>query len=238
MRERSSRRRILAAMGVVAVGAAIGGVGACGRAMGPALTGAYDAPVAASGAESGPAGGASAAADRLIARNLSMRVTTDAPGMALAETRKIVAELGGFVLGAAEEDAKHATATVRIPDDKRDDARARFAALGKVDEETLHGTDVTDAVRDLRIRLDNARRTRESYVALLARATSVEDTLKVEKELERVTVEIETLAGQLEEMEASVRYATFELIFARPVRPGPVGWVFYGGYVALKWLFV
>ncbi len=61
---------------------------------------------------------------------------------------------------------------------------------------------------------------------------------KVEKELERVTAEYESLKARLESLEGQVALATVHLEFRRPVRPGPVGWVFYGLGKGLKWLFV
>jgi hypothetical protein len=35
-----------------------------------------------------------------------------------------------------------------------------------------------------------------------------------------------------------VALATVRVDFERPVRPGPVGWVFYGLARGVKWLFV
>jgi predicted nuclease with TOPRIM domain len=97
---------------------------------------------------------------------------------------------------------------------------------------------VTEAHQDLKVRLANLERVRERYLELLQRAVTVEDTLRVEKELERVTAEYESLKARLESLDNQVTLATVSLEFRRPVRPGPVGWVFYGLGKAVKWLFV
>jgi hypothetical protein len=212
----------------------------------PRLTGPTSGPGStaggtAAGAVAGGAGGATAAAGdagRLIARTLSLDVESKHPIDGVAEARKIAAELDGFVLATTEEGSGAATVALRVPAGRAEAAAARLRGLGKVVHELAHGEDVTEGVRDLHIRLDNARRTREAYVGVLARAGTVEETLAVEKEMERATVEIETLEGRLTELESGVKLAAFDVRLHRPVRPGPLGWVFYGGYRVIKWLFV
>jgi len=224
---------VLAALGLGGLAAAAGACGALAKAPSAPADALGGAPAAGPGGASG-----TSVADRLIARTFDLEVETKHPADAVAETRKIAAALDGFVLSTVEDGNGESRATMRVPAARADAAMEQLHALGKVVEEHVRGEDVTDTVRDLGIRLENARRTREAYVALLARATSVEQTLAVEKELERVTVEIETLQAQLTELETGVKLATFELAFHRPVRPGPVGWIFYGGYRVIKWLFV
>jgi hypothetical protein len=66
----------------------------------------------------------------------------------------------------------------------------------------------------------------------------VSEAVLVEKELERVTAEYETIKARLQSLEGQVTLATVRVDFARPVRPGPVGWVFYGLAKGIKWLFI
>jgi hypothetical protein len=44
----------------------------------------------------------------------------------------------------------------------------------------------------------------------------------------RVTAEYESLKARLEALRGSVAQATVRLDFGRPVRSGPLGWVFFG----------
>lgn len=69
-------------------------------------------------------------------------------------------------------------------------------------------------------------------------ARKVQDVLEVEKELSRVTLELERLKGQMRTMKRETTYASFRLSVEEEVTPGPLGWVFYGSYKAVKWLFV
>jgi hypothetical protein len=110
--------------------------------------------------------------------------------------------------------------------------------LGQIELETKTGTDITDEYRDNVIRLDSLRTVRNRYSALLERANSVNDILSIEKELERINTQIELLEGRIKRAELSVEYSSITVGFREKVRPGIVGWIFYGLYRGIVWLFV
>jgi len=111
-------------------------------------------------------------------------------------------------------------------------------ALGIIEGESRTGTDITDQYRDNTIRLDNLRNVRNRYLALLEQANSVSDILGIERELERVNTEIEILEGRIRHAKLSVEYSNVTVTFSEQARLGPFGWVFYGLYRGIKWLFV
>ena len=98
--------------------------------------------------------------------------------------------------------------------------------------------DVTDDFYDLQVRLENARLEQSKLKELYAKAVSVDEMLKVEKELARVTTDLEVLEGRMRLMENQTSYATISVHVSKRVRPGPVGWVFFGLYKGVKWLLV
>jgi hypothetical protein len=66
----------------------------------------------------------------------------------------------------------------------------------------------------------------------------VNDILSIEKELERINTEIEILEGRIKYAELSVTYSSITVRFKEKAKPGPLGWIFYGFYRGIKWLFV
>jgi hypothetical protein len=130
-----------------------------------------------------------------------------------------VKEWGGY-LSQQENDQ----VTVRVPAARFDEAFAWLHALGRVRSESKQATDVTDQYLDLGIRLDNAKKSRERLLALLAKAEKVEDMLKIEEQLHRLTEEIERFEGQLKRLQDQVALATITARFvapaAAPDRPG------------------
>ncbi|AGC46179.1 hypothetical protein MYSTI_04890 [Myxococcus stipitatus DSM 14675] len=171
--------------------------------------------------------------NRSIIHRASVNLERDEPEQGPAQAVALAKAHGGYA-----QQVMTRGAVVRIPADRLESFLAAVPALGTVENKSISADDVTEAHRDLKVRLDNVTRIRERYLELLQRATSVEDTLKVEKELERITMEYETLKARLQGMEADIAVSTVYLDFRRPVRPGPVGWVFYGLGKAVKWLIV
>ena len=139
----------------------------------------------------------------------------------------------GFIVRETED-----SVTTRIPSENMDNFINYAKTLGSIEYESKTGTDITDQYRDNTIRLDNLKNVRNRYVALLEQANNVSEILSIEKELERLGTEIEILEGKIKHAELSVVYSSISVRFNEKTKPGPVGWVFYGLYRGIKWLFV
>jgi hypothetical protein len=130
-----------------------------------------------------------------------------------------VKEWGGY-LSQQEDDQL----TVRVPAARFDEAFAWLHSLGRVRSESKQASDVTDQYLDLGIRLENAKKSRERLLALLAKAEKVEDILKIEEQMRRLTEEIERFEGQMKRLQDQVALATITARFvtpaAAPDRPG------------------
>jgi hypothetical protein len=82
------------------------------------------------------------------------------------------------------------------------------------------------------------RRERDRYLALLERAANVAEATAVEREVERVTTQLELMEAQLLAMSTRIEDAEVRIDFSRELKPGPIGYLFYGLYSGIKWLFV
>jgi hypothetical protein len=178
-------------------------------------------------------GEAPAGKDRSIISTVQVRLERAEPEKGPAEAVTLAKAHGGYAQLVTD-----ASATVRIPAGRLDTFLEKVPALGTVAERRVSAEDVTETHRDLKVRLETLERARQRYLQLLDKATSVSEAVLVEKELERVTVEYESLKARLESLEGAVALATVQLDFGRPVRPGPVGWIFYGLAKGVKWLFI
>jgi len=171
--------------------------------------------------------------DRMVTYSASLEITVKDPD----KTREMILEYvkiyNGFIVRESDN-----FITSRIPSKNMDNFLNSSKTLGKIENETKTGTDITDQYRDNILRLESLKNVRERYLALLDRADSVNDILSIEKELERVNVEIERLEGKVNQAELSVSYSSITVRFREKAKPGPVGWIFYGLYRGLKWLFV
>jgi hypothetical protein len=129
-------------------------------------------------------------------------------------------------LDAVEELAKKAggylvqrhstTIVVRIPAKGFDGTLKTILKMGDVLERDLEVEDVTAKVRDLEARLMNAEAVRKRLVELLNGANKTEDALSVERELARVTENIEQMKAQLKLLSELVTYSTITVRFEAP----------------------
>jgi hypothetical protein len=152
--------------------------------------------------------GDQAGGTRLLVYTGNVAVEVVRPEEAVAALVQMATEWGGYL--SQREDA---SVTVRVPAAKFDAAMAAVRGMGRVLGESLRADDVTKQHTDLGIRLDNARRARERLTALLAKAEKVEDLLKIEEQLRRVTEEIERMEGELKFLDDQVAMAALTVHF-------------------------
>lgn len=150
-----------------------------------------------------------------------------------SEAQKIARSMGGYI---ADESTRGFT--MRVPAAQIEGATARLGRLAQVVDRGFSVQEVTAQYVDLVARLDNAKRLKRRLQALLERSNAVKEVLAVEKELARVTETLERLEGQLRVLKKQIRLARIDVRFTNKVSPGPIGWIFYGLYRGVKWLFV
>lgn len=120
----------------------------------------------------------------------------------------ITDEVGGFI--STQDDN---SIVVRIPAAHFRDSLERIEGVGDVLSRRVSAQDVSDQVRDVRIRLRNAIQMRDRMAELLERAQTVPDSLTIERELERLTQQIELLRGQLQSLQDRIAYSTITVRF-------------------------
>lgn len=128
--------------------------------------------------------------------------------------------------------------TLLVPTEQLNPVLKKIEALGEVKYRNISIVDVTAKYVDLQIRIKNLRKMRKRLTDLVAQSTDVSEILKIERELNRVTTELERLEGRMRLLRKDTTYATIYLSLEEEITPGPLGWVFYGLAVGVKWLFV
>ena len=121
----------------------------------------------------------------------------------------------------------------RVPAAQFEAVLVELRSFGRVLRDAVQAQDVTEQHRDLAIRLDNAKRSRDRLLILLEKAEKIEDLLKIESELRRLTEEIETMTAQLQNLESQIAHSTITVSFAMTTRsdeparrrPSRFGWI-------------
>ncbi|HKV93824.1 MAG TPA: DUF4349 domain-containing protein, partial [Candidatus Angelobacter sp.] len=101
------------------------------------------------------------------------------------------------------------TATLRIPASQLEGSLAELKQLGRVENESQGGEEVTAQYVDLAARLANAQHTEKRLTEILSSRTGkLQDVLKVELEIDRVRGEIEQMQAEKKELTTRVAFAT------------------------------
>ncbi|MCB1323013.1 MAG: DUF4349 domain-containing protein [Leptospiraceae bacterium] len=127
---------------------------------------------------------------------------------------------------------------LRIPDAQLENALNELGTAGEITDRRINVDDVTMQYTDILIRIENAKKLQHRLNELLAKAENVRETLEIERELARITTELERMEGQRRLLENQIQLATLTVTYRRSEQPGPLGWVFYGAYRAVRWLFI
>jgi hypothetical protein len=80
--------------------------------------------------------------------------------------------------------------------------------------QSVQTDDVTDEYRDFGLRLGVMSSSRQRLVALMDQAGNLEELLKLEERLTKLTAEIESLKGKLKKLSQDISYSTIQVNFA------------------------
>jgi hypothetical protein len=134
--------------------------------------------------------------------------------------------MGELKVSAPADAGRTLTATLRIPAQQLDAAMAELKKLGRVEDESQGGEEVTQQYVDVQARLANGIHTEQRLTEILrSRTGKLQDVLKVELEIDRVRGEIEQMQAEKKELSKRVAFATLnttvrEEYFAR-LQPTP-----------------
>lgn len=173
---------------------------------------------------------------RKILFSAFLNLTVEVPDTANSHIQKIAEKYNGYV----NEVGTYRT-IIRVKSENFNDAINEITELGTLQNKSLSGQDVTEEYLDYRIRLENAEKSRDRYLELLAKAENVEAALKVERELERLNGTIDMLKGRMNRIDHLSEFSTITINLKEKQevkKPGPIGYIGIGLYRAVKWLFV
>ncbi|MGH2530048.1 MAG: DUF4349 domain-containing protein [Actinomycetota bacterium] len=149
---------------------------------------------------------------------ISIEVRKDGFESAFNAATFIAGTYGGYVESSSTAGTKTQSGelTIRLPSASFDRAMAELRGLGTVEGQTISGQDVTAEFVDLDSRLTTWETQEVVLLRLMRQATSVEATLRVQRELQDVQFRIEQIKGQLRVLENRTSLATIQVSIREP----------------------
>jgi hypothetical protein len=160
--------------------------------------------------------------DRMVVYNGYISLETGDIQGVLTKIRALADAYGGYVAGSSRSTygmQAVAEITIRVPKDKFNAALREIEGYGKILDQRSTSEDVTERYIDLKARLENLERQEKRLHEILGMARTVDEVLKVEKELERVRGQIESLRGQLNYLERNVAMSLIAVRMIEPASP-------------------
>lgn len=175
-------------------------------------------------AESGAASAAPVAEDydRVIIRSGTIGLQAKDVGKAIGDVRHVAATNGGFISESnrrQERDSLVADLTVTVPSANFEKAYEALGGIGKVVSGTSDSSDVTEEFVDLQARQRHLEATEASLIALLDKATNIEEILTVRRELGTVQAQLEQVKGRAKYLSSRATMSTIS-VSLRPL-PAP-----------------
>ncbi|MBI4234551.1 MAG: DUF4349 domain-containing protein [Chloroflexi bacterium] len=162
---------------------------------------------------------------RLVIRTINMTALVTNVVEAMNQASGLAVELGGFVVSSSLSgnspkplegrgalppppggigDGRDTTGfiTMRVPAARTDEALQRLRGMAvRVTNENSNAQDVTEEHVDIQARLKNLEAAEAQFLAIMQRAQTVEDILKVQRELTNIRGQIEQVKGRMQYLE-------------------------------------
>ncbi len=173
-----------------------------------------------------------------VVRTADLVVSVESPEKTSPEVERIIKQAGGFVERSTASTDANVRIDCRVPATQLNQVLDSVASLGEEKARSVTATDVTEQYTDLETRLRNNLALRDRLQQLLQRAKNVQDVLAIEKELNRIQSEIETMQARFDRLKSEVELSALTVDLQRKRILGPVGYIGYGLWWAFSKLFV
>ena len=158
--------------------------------------------------------------DRALVRTAELELSATDVRDTVDRARDIAAAEGGYAgRESVREDA--ATLALHIPSDRFDHALDALSGLGDVVSREQSAEDVTEQVVDLDSRIATQRASVDRVRALLARAGTVDEIVRIEQEVTTREAELESLLQRRQALAGQVAMSTVTMRVSRTDAPPP-----------------
>jgi hypothetical protein len=165
--------------------------------------------------------------DRMVIANVNLSLSVENAIEAARLAERTAERHGGFVAGSNLRDSEHAreaTVTVRVPSVRLSEALGDLRGIGrKVTDESRTTQDVTEEYTDIESNVRNLRATEAQVLALIERATKIDEVMLLHRELTGIRGQIERLEGRRRVLENRSDFATISVRLLESVPSGD-GW--------------
>jgi hypothetical protein len=163
--------------------------------------------------------------------SIDLTISAGSIRSAVTKLTDLVTGAGGFVAksdvqvgNSSTGDPSSGTVVLQVPQTSFGSLLAQVQKVAKVQSVSSTSTDVTGQYVDLQARIAALQASRQQYLTIMSRATSIGDVLAVQSQLDSLQSQIEQLQGQLDALTGQTTYGTLTVSLSEPGQhpvPGP-----------------
>lgn len=166
--------------------------------------------------------------DRMVVKNSYLSLQVKKVNESIKQINDYTTSIGGYMVDSdlsSPEEAPSGHITIRIPQEKMDEALSHFRSLAvKVVSEQLEGYDVTDEYVDIEAKLTTLLANQKRFKEIMEKAEKVEEILKVQQQIFDLQDQIDRLHGRQNYMKQTAKMAKVTIYlstdeFALPYAP-------------------
>ncbi|HOJ95287.1 MAG TPA: DUF4349 domain-containing protein [Methanospirillum sp.] len=204
----------------------------------------------AAGYEPSSATGSSIPEQKII-RTAEIRIEVRNVSVSAEQVQEVAKRYEGLIqsssVSAGSQNRYSGTVTIRIPAQYFDQALADIMSLGKVLSSSINADDVTEEYVDLVAQRDSLTNQLTQYNRLLEKGSNVSEILEVQKEIERVQVQLDRIVGRMKYLDNRIALSTITVSLSEPAQvetpggyslPGVISDGIAGFVYTVVWLFV
>jgi len=174
---------------------------------------------------------------RIVTKRANISVDVDSIDEAKNGLISIVEKSSGLIVNAHAYEKSY-NASIKVPSKDLINVLDDIANLGDKTAQSISQNDVTNQFVDNEARLKNLLLFRAKMKALLERTSNIEEIVKIEKELRRVQIEIDSIQGRQNYLKDAVALTPIEVNFKEKRVYGPLGYIANGIWWVTKKLFI
>jgi len=171
--------------------------------------------------------------ERMVVYFAKYSLQVESVRKSMADVQAIVGAAGGFIESAVMSDSyRAARIVIRVPVAEFEKTLAALERVGEVSAKEVSAADVTMEYRDISLRMEMARTVRDRLYQLLKAAKKADDRVKILREIERLTTQIDSMNARMAYLKNRATLSTIELRLAAKVRevtrsylPSPFPWI-------------
>ncbi len=168
------------------------------------------------------------AADRKIIRTGQITLEVSDIAKSMENVATVATDLGGYVVSSnryGNDDKSSGRVSIRIPANRFSEAFIKLRNLAnKVPNESTNSQDVTEEYTDLKTRQRNLEATEAQFLSLLEKAKTVDEILKVQKEISTVRGQIDQIKGRIQYLDRTTDMSLIEVTLQQTATVGKDGW--------------